>query len=184
MISLISTEIVIAIFTMISAIVAASTACYAIKQYKRHLQDEHTKLLCEYNYRYSNDSNIRTVIEWMLRVADTDEYGDINGVKSNCYFYAPGINTKELFMRFFEELNLQMEKKNLKSKEVFDLFAYYALRFHEYKDFRLDIDDYKTNEELNDISDDKTRKKMEYRWHNFRSFIGKMKEEENKLNKD
>lgn len=60
-------------------ITAVLSACYTYRQYKKHLEEERTKLLCEYNQRYSTDKNVRCVVKWMLNVAEVQN-GDINGV--------------------------------------------------------------------------------------------------------
>ena len=88
---------------------AVLSACYTYRQYKKHLEEERTKLLCEYNQRYSADKNVRCVVKWMLNVAEIQN-GDINGVKDNITKDI-GIYEKEMFMRFFEKFRI-MKTKN------------------------------------------------------------------------
>lgn len=181
--SIVTTEIVTAVATLASFFVALYATCYAKKQYERHLKEEHTKLLCEYNQRYSTDCNIRTMLEWMLKVSIQNEKGEIVGVNIERCTYNPGINTKEMFMRFFEELQLQIERKNLEAKEVSDLFAYYALKFDKFTEYHKDITDYTAKEEM-DKMDEAKKDEVNENWKRFSNFIHKMhKIEENKTNK-
>lgn len=159
-------------------------ASYAIVQYKNHLKEEKRKLLCEYNQRYSSDKNIESVIVWMLQVAKTDKItGEIIGVnrEREAKSISPGIHKKEMFMRFFEELNIRLEKNDMNANEVYSLFAYYALKFDKYWDFRLDIKDYKNELELRGMHESDRKVFHDY-WTGFRSFISKMKTEEQKEN--
>ena len=160
-----------------SFIVALCGGLYAVCQYNNHLKEEKRKMLCEYNKRYSSDKNIEKVVEWMLLIARTDDdTGEIIGVKQNIKCIPPSIYTKEMFMRFFEEINLRIEKGDMNADEVYKLFAYYAMKFDEYPGFRLDIKDYKKESELEGNSED-VNKNKDY-WVDFRSFIEKMKKVE------
>lgn len=176
--SIISAEAVTAIATLLSFGVAAYAACYAKEQYLRHLEVEHTKLLCGYNQRYSTDCNIKAMLRWMLEVAVTDEKGEIINVDLTKCCYSPGINTKEMFMRFFEELYLQIEKGNLNANEVYDLFAYYALKFDEFDEYHEDITDYTAKEEVDKMDKDKMDAVNE-NWKRFSKFIQIMDEIKN-----
>ena len=139
-------------------IVAGYSAWYAQKEYNKHMEEERTKLLCDYNHRYSTDKYIEYVIEWMLSIAIIGNDGSIIGVNRDIKNIPPSIHQKEMFLRFFEELYLQIKKDKLDKQEVFNLFGYYALIFDKYEEFRLDITDYEKNE-----------------WSDFRSFIELMK---------
>ena len=154
--------------------------CYAVFKYRNHLQEEKRKVLCEYNQRYSTDKNIEAVIEWMVQVAKTDEKtGEIKGVNKDIKTVPPSIHKKEMFMRFFEELNIRLEKNDMNTDEVYSLFAYYALKFDNYWDFRLDIKDYKNELELRGMNVIE-RKAFNDNWTGFRSFIDKMEKEKSK----
>lgn len=161
-------------------IVALIGVVYAAHQYQNHLKEEQRRVLCEYNQRYSTDKNIEIVVEWMLQVAKTnEETGEIEGVNRNVKQISPGIHKKEMFMRFFEELNLRLEHNDMNIDEVYNLFAYYALKFDKYWDFRLDIKDYKNSLELRGMHEVDKKKYKDY-WNGFRSFIDKMESIENK----
>lgn len=163
-------------------------AVYAIVQYEDYKLAERTKLFCEYNQRYSTDKNIEEVIQWMLKVSIQDENGQIIGASPMRTYYNPGIYKKEMFMRFFEELNKRIDNKHISKSDAYDFFSYYALLFDRYREFRLDITDYKRQDKKEDEKDqnntnecgqDKTNL-----WRGFSSFIEKMIEEEINRKKD
>ncbi len=177
--SILTVEIATAIAAWLSFFVAFLTVCYAKKQYDRHLKEEYTKLLCQYNQRYSTDCNIRTMLDWMLKVAISDNNGDIVGVDLSKSYYKPGINTKEMFMRFFEELQVQIENKYLNAYDVYDLFAYYAIRFDRFEEYHKDIKDY-TRIELVKKESHSSKNTINNNWKRFSNFIELMTKIENK----
>lgn len=140
-------------------VTSLAAALFAVLEYNRHKQEQRTKLLCEYNQRYSTDRNIESIIEWMLQIALTNDEGDIIGVNKNIKNNPPGIHKKEMFMRFFEELYMQIKDGRLNENNIKRMFSYYALRFATYEDFRSDIKDYEKDE-----------------WSDFREFVKLMKE--------
>ena len=142
-------------------IVAMVSAGYAFDQYQNYKNVERTKLLCEYNQRYSSDRNIHDVVSWMLRVAIVNDKGDIVGADPLRCFCKPGIHEKEMFMRFFEELYLHVDNKSIEKKKACLLFSYYAIKFDEIKEFRLEITDYNSKEYC----------------VNYHKFVNEMKEE-------
>lgn len=138
-------------------LVALFSALYVKKEYDKHIEEERTKLLCEYNHRYSVDKHIECVIEWMLQIAIMDESGNIIGVNRQIKNIPPNIHQKEMFMRFFEELQLQIEKRKLNKQDVKKLFSYYALVFDKIEEYHCDITDYNKIE-----------------WETFRNFVKQM----------
>ncbi len=114
--------------TLMSGICTAIVAFYAIIEFEQHLRDKKTELLCSYNERYSTDKNIEKVVKLILGEDTADAKA--------------GVFEKEIFMRFFEELNIQIEHGKLDECEVKNLFSYYALEFHNNDDLHKDITDY------------------------------------------
>lgn len=90
------------------------TAVLAVIQFSMYKKQEKTQLLLKYNERYSHDKNIEIVVRYMLNYNMNEEY--------NPYPYP-----LEMFMRFFEELEVQITEDKLKTQEVENLFAYYAV---------------------------------------------------------
>lgn len=158
--------------------VFCATLCatlYAIKQYNDHKKEHRIKLLGEYNQRYSSDRNIEKVTKWMLKVAIVDNNGEITGANPDRDYCKPGIYEKEMFMRFFEELYLHIKEGHIDKMNAFRLFAYYAILFDRHKNFRLDITDYKSKDELSNSNlDEENKKKFELLWSGYRDFVEKM----------
>lgn len=121
----------------------------------------------------------------MLKVAKLDNNGEIVGAHPNSILInKPNIIEKEMFMRFFEEIYLHIKEDNLDKESVFRLFAYYALKFDEHPEFRLDITDYKNEKELNKVKNEQVKKELSIRWFGFREFAKQMNDEYKKqLNK-
>lgn len=143
---------------MLSGVAAAIAVFYAIVQYKSYLEDRKTKTLNEFNQRYVSDESIEKVIRWMVANAKYDENGRIVGKDpEKNEGEMPSIYDKEMFMRFFEELNILINKGLLNEKDTLKMFAYYALVFDEYPSFREDIRDYDNKKQ----------------WYDFHQFIFK-----------
>lgn len=144
----------------LSGITSVIVVFYIIVQYESYLRDKKTTTLNEFNQRYITDKNVEKVVKWMLANALCDENGRIVGKdpKKN-EGDEPSIYEKENFMRFFEELNILIEKGLLKEEDALRLFAYYALVFDEYPSFRENIKDY--NDPV--------------LWYNFHQFITRSK---------
>lgn len=159
---------------------------YAVVQYHYHKKEHRINLLGEYNKRYATDKNIQEVITWMLKVAIVNDDGEIvNAEPYRCYC-KPSIHEKEMFMRFFEELYLHIENGSMDKRQVCKLFSYYAIKFDEIKEFRLDITDYKSKEELENEEKDKEEEGIAYTkkyWTNYRKFVNEMKIEWQEINK-
>ena len=147
---------------ILSAVTAAIAVFYAIISYKDHLLEKKNNLLCLYNKRYTEDKSVEKVVRWMLSTAKMDENGGIVGhdpSKEVKDVEKPDVYDKEMFMRFFEELNIQIDNHLLNEDNTLQLFAEYALIFDEYPSFRKDITDYDN----------------EGAWTYFHSFIRKIK---------
>ena len=100
----------------ITAITAVFAFVWAIKEYDLHKETLKAKVLSEYNKRYSEDSNIVKVVKYL------QDYK-----KSNSYI-CPKLTKHEvqMFMRFFEELEIQIIHGRIDEEDVFELFSYYA----------------------------------------------------------
>ena len=113
----------------------------------------------------------------MLRVAILNDKGEIVGADPIRCYYNPGVHEKEMFMRFFEELYLHVGNKSLDKRQVCLLFSYYAIKFDEIKEFRLDITDYKSKEELEKGKKTNDEKDNNIYWTNYRIFVNEMRDE-------
>ena len=129
---------------------------YAKKEYERHKVSEKTTILCQYLQRYDSDPIIRQMTDYILETAKLDENGDIIGFdNSKIPTKIPSVRDKEIFMHFFEQLEMHIENGMLERKEVNDQLCFYAGIFHRFEEFHADITDY----------DD------ERYWHYFHSFV-------------
>ena len=147
-------------------------ALFAVAEYQNHKKEQRIILLGKYNQRYSTDKNIQKVVRWMLKVAILNSEGDIVGADPYKSYSKPDIHEKEMFMRFFEELYLHIKNGGVEKRQACLFFSYYAIKFDEIKDYRLDISDYKSMEELeNEKSEDQISKY----WTSYRCFVEEMK---------
>lgn len=101
----------------IMAIAAVSAFCYSLQEYKEYKRREKMETFSEYSARYSKDENIQKVVEYLIAYLE-------NG---NIEKYPISIYNKEMFLRFFEELQYQMDKDRIDKEDVEDFFVYYAV---------------------------------------------------------
>lgn len=138
----------------ISLIITFGTLCatafaiyYAVKEYRLHCKQSKADILHKYNERYSRDENIKKVVEYLIL---KKEEKDISIDKH------PSTFEKEMFLRFFEELEYAIESEALDAKLTYDMFAFYALEAAKLgENF---VSDYNENS-----------------WGSFKAFINRMK---------
>lgn len=131
---------------------------WIIKEYYAYKRREEANVLSSFNQRYSTDKNIQAVVEYLMM------YEDIRNKKGFTYpMPSPTPFQKELFLRFFEELQIAIENKSLPKDKAYDMFAHYALE---------------ADKELNFVADIK-----DDCWKRFHSFINEMKKIEIKNSK-
>lgn len=114
-----------AICTIITVYIAYISISYVKKEYELHKKIRHAEILSTYNERYSTDNHIEKVIRYLhndLKLSDLE------------------LNDREMFMRFYEELQYTIEQEGISKEIVYDMFAYYAMEIAKKgKEF---IDDY------------------------------------------
>lgn len=123
-----------------TAIIALFASIVTYNEYMSTKDIRQAQVLSEYNKRYSEDPNIVKVVKYL-------NYIDTDGTKNNPPQKKPSNYEVEMFMRFFEELELQIQCGRLNEKDVIDLFIYYAKKIDKNKDLRefLGITDYNEN---------------------------------------
>lgn len=127
-----SAQIVTAVIAMLAFVLSVSEYCVN-KDFKE------VQVLSEYNMRYTSDPNIIKVVKYLNYI---DEHGKINNLPR----VVPSNYEVEMFMRFFEELELQICCGRLKEKDVLDLFIYYAKKLDdEQLRTELGVTDYDNN---------------------------------------
>lgn len=103
----------------ITAITALCALIVALLEYYGRKDVKQAQILSEYNKRYSEDPNIVKVVKYL-------NYIDDGGTINNPIPIQPSNYEVEMFMRFFEELEIQIESGRIEKHMVNDLFSYYA----------------------------------------------------------
>lgn len=99
-----------------TVILASITVLATINEYNAHRKREKAEVLGQYNERYSRDEHINKVVDYIIRYMDNNYVNPL-----------PSVHDAEMFMRFFEEMEIQIEEGRLDEEKVHDLFAYYAM---------------------------------------------------------
>ena len=125
---------------VITAIVSLFAFIVAWTEYHSRLDSMKAQVFSEYNKRFSEDPYIVKVVKYL-------NYIDLDGTLNNPHQEIPSNYDVEMFMRFFEELELQIQYGRLNEKDVLDLFVYYAKIIDENEELRkhLGVTDYETN---------------------------------------
>lgn len=135
---------------VITAMVGVLGSTVAFYEYQMHMEERKRQLLLKYNERYSTDENINKVLEFLI-------------LKDECKTQIPTVNQREMFLRFFEELEIQIQNNMLDADLVYDLFSFYALEAgkpddfltskYENKNWRYYMDFYKRMKRIKDERD-------------------------------
>lgn len=141
---------------------------YAMKEYKLHQKREKAETLARFNERYSNDKNIEAVVLLLMRIEEgiTPDKAEQNEDDMKLNYQ------KEMFLRFFEELQIAIEAGALDKKLVYDIFAFYALKAFEMGE-----------EFYEELTPKQTEETNNGNWYQFRKFITEMYKYENNRDK-
>lgn len=142
-------DVITCIATVVTTVIAVWAFKYTREQYNRYLEKEQSDTLSHYNERYSRDLNIKKVVKYLIDKKDNPN----NEYTLNTF-------EKEMFLRFFEELQYAIEQKSLSKEIVYDMFSYYAIEAYKEKE-----NFYKNEEENN--------------WLRFKTFAESMLELQN-----
>ena len=127
---------------VVTAIIATLSAFVAYNEYLSHNDSKQAQVLSEYNKRYSEDNNIIKVVKYL-------NYIDEGGIINNPCREKPSNYEVEMFMRFYEELELQIKYKRIDLNDVCNLFCYYANMIYTNPELRhylgIDDNDYDNN---------------------------------------
>ena len=123
---------------IILAILAITTLFCTFMEYSHHRKREKADVLGQYNERYSRDEHVNSVVNYLACYKD-------NMIPKD----RPCLHDVEMFMRFFEEMEIQIKEDRLDEKYVYDLFSYYAIELGGNEKLRLllgvESDDYQSN---------------------------------------
>lgn len=133
-------------FSVMGAFIVSGIALlYAIQEFEHHKRNDRTTLLCQYLHRYATDENIKNVIDYINNTALLDADGNIIGVNYDTlsnYPTPPTQREKEMFMHFYEEVQMLINSKMINGEDAIDLLGYYCGVFHKIKEYHQDITDY------------------------------------------
>lgn len=149
---------------VVTAIAAVFALVVGYHEYCLKKDINMAKVLSEYNNRYSNDCNIVKVVKYL-------NYRNEGGKNNNFPAAKPSNYEVEMFMRFFEELEVQIKAGRLKEEDVFNLFTYYAAKIHSDANLRneLGINDYGEGNEDENIENDE----QETNWDGYKRLMKK-----------
>ena len=98
---------------IVLALVTVVLSYIELQHYKRK---ESNKLLSQLNSRYLTNNDMQTVVRYLREIDPTNE--------------EPSAYQVELFLRFFEELNVYLRHGNLKPDDVKTFFNFYLDRLY------------------------------------------------------
>lgn len=106
-----STSALVASFALVVAII---TAWFAWREYKRMVRHKQCEVFAQYNERYENSEYIQKVVKYCTIKTDNPKE-------------VPTEHDKEMFLRFFEELDLMIQEDYISKKQVGNYFSYYFM---------------------------------------------------------
>ena len=112
---------------VVEVIVTFSALVFAYFQYRLHQKTNKYETYSKMNERYCSDKAIQKVLDCMLKSYDKKGEFDINIFKDISTKSNLSDNDKEMFLRFFEELNYAVEKRAIGIEDACYFFGYYAI---------------------------------------------------------
>ena len=85
-------------------------------------------MFSEYCARFSNDTNLKNVAEWLLFITKKDSHGILieRSKRSKKEYMEPTPFEKERFWCFLIELNIQIKDKQIEKEDAMKIFSRYA----------------------------------------------------------
>lgn len=120
-------ESVSALIAVSALVVAVFTALYAKREYDRMVKHKQCEVFAQYNERYENSEYIQKIVKYCT-------------VKTRLKKDIPTVHDKEMFLRFFEELDFMIQKDYITEEQVGNYFAYYFLLLWNDTSFFWDAD--------------------------------------------
>lgn len=155
-------EAVAACASFLTCCIAGFTAYKGLEHYRKDIKFTHeatrNQMLAEYNQRYSQNISIQKVVKALM----SNEFNDVEAYDA------------EIFMRFFEELQLLIKSDNKMKKEIACyMFSYYAIEAYKSNKFK-DILNGENKGEQNKQPDNQEIGSND--WKLFRDFVSDMEE--------
>ena len=107
-------ESVSALVAFLALVVAIITAWFAWREYKRMVRHKQCEVFAQYNERYENSEYIQKVVKYCTFKTDNPKE-------------VPTVHDKEMFLRFFEELDLMIQEDYISKEQVGNYFSYYFM---------------------------------------------------------
>lgn len=132
-----------AVSVSLALFISAGALFYAKQEYHHHKESEKTALLCSYLKRYAEDPYVKKIEDYILNTAVLDKEGNIVAYNKNTKAEnVPTIWEIEMFMHFFEEIQLLIDAQLMDKDLVIGLIGYYVGIFHKIPEFHQEITDY------------------------------------------
>lgn len=135
-----------------TCLVAIVALYLSYSEYKRYVEREQFATLAEYNKRYSSDQYVISCLNYLTS----------NLYNEKCIL--PTVVERELFIRYFEELQIQINGGRLAKEKVQELFAYYGIVAFLDPSFSEDIIEF-------DSKDEKISENSKNIWRNYFLFL-------------
>lgn len=112
----------------ISFIALINTTYYTVETALEFRKHNKKKMFSEYCARFSNDTNLKNVAEWLLFITKKDSHGILieRSKRSKKEYMEPTPFEKERFWCFLIELNIQIKDKQIEKEDAMKIFSRYA----------------------------------------------------------
>ena len=130
-------ELLTFLASVLSLLISIIAIFYVIKEYKLHKQVEMANTLAKYNERYCTDEHIERTLRFLVKYYDIKKddkykhYSDKEILSMAKKKDTSSCIDKEIFLRFFEELQYSITQGALDKDVVYDMFAFYAIVAYE-----------------------------------------------------
>lgn len=102
--------------TIVTAIATTYALIYTVSQYESHVEQTKISVLSKYNERYCNSPEIARVIKYIANCLDDN--GSLITEQFQNSKYLCTNHDREIFMRFFEEIQISIDNALLDSQYV------------------------------------------------------------------
>lgn len=117
-------QFLICLGTIAMPLIAMVALWYSRREYKNHREQTRISVLGQYNERYSTSPEINRVIAFLI---DKTNNNSACVQETDKELAAATIRDRELFMRFFGELQIAIRKGLVDQKYAKVMFGYYAV---------------------------------------------------------
>ena len=109
-----------------SALIAGFALCFAYKEYGLHKKREEADVVSKFNERYDTDERIAGVVKMLMKYYE-EKSKNSDGQTVKLILAEDNAFDRELFLRFFEEIEVSIESGSMSKDIACYMFAYYAI---------------------------------------------------------